>query len=234
MIVRAKRKTNFTIISNVGMEDERLSFKARGVLAYVLTKPDHWQINERHLATVGPDGVTLIRAALKELEVCGYLQRVRERDEHGLFAWVSVIYDEPCLENPRMEKPCVDNPCSDSPCVDNPPLVSTDIASTDGVRTEEKAAEAATPTVGEAWADNMPGMMTPSLLDQLKELEKEYSEREIVGAIGIAVKRNRRTLGYVEGVLRRGIDLPPPNGSKPKSAAYITDPVTGERKEVFA
>lgn len=93
---------------------------------------------------------------------------------------------------------------------------------------------AATPTVGEAWADNMPGTMTPMLLDQLKQLEKEYSAREIIGAIEIAVKRNKRTLGYVEGVLRRGVDLPQSNGAKPKAPAYIIDSVTGERKQVLA
>lgn len=87
--------------------------------------------------------------------------------------------------------------------------------------------------VGKAWTDNMSGTLTPFLIDQLKELEKEYNPREIVGAIEIAVKRNRRTLSYVEGILRRGVDLPPMNTVKPKTAAYITDPVTGERREVM-
>lgn len=148
MIIRAKRKTNFTIISNVGMEDERLSFKARGVLAYVLTKPDHWQVNERHLATVGPDGVTLVRAALKELETYGYLQRVRQRGDNGKFTWVSIVYDEPCLGNPRMEKPClekprVDKPCMEKPCVDNPTLVSTEEASTEERKTKKESGSSA-------------------------------------------------------------------------------------------
>jgi DnaD/phage-associated family protein len=225
VIIRAKRKTNFTIISNVGMNDERLSFKAKGLLAYLLTKPDDWRVNERHLETVGPDGVTAVRAALKELELCGYLQRDRERDDQGLFVWTSIVYDEPCVDNPSMDKPSVDNRT----------LVSTEETSTDGVKTEKKAVEAAAtaPTVGEAWADNMPGLMTPMILSRLEELEKEYSEREIVGAIEIAVKRNKRNLGYVEGVLRRGVDLPS-NGSKPKTAAYITDPVTGEQRQVLA
>jgi len=42
-IVRAKRKTNFTIIGNTGLKDKRLSLKAKGLLAYMLSLPDDWK-----------------------------------------------------------------------------------------------------------------------------------------------------------------------------------------------
>lgn len=95
MIVRAQRNTNFTIISNVGLRDERLSYKARGLLAYLLSMPDHWRTNERHLAAHAPDGRHAVRSGLKELEQAGYLIRQRLRLEDGTFDWHSVIYDEP-------------------------------------------------------------------------------------------------------------------------------------------
>lgn len=112
MIVRAKRKTNFTIMSNAGLRDERLSFKARGVLAYLLSMPDNWTVSDRHLATVGPDGRHAVQAALKELETHGYLRRERHRAENGKFEWNSVIYDEPqsVSEEPEPEETMAGKP----------------------------------------------------------------------------------------------------------------------------
>lgn len=105
MIVRSRRKTNFTVMSNVGLRDERLSFKARGVLAYLLSMPDNWKVSDRHLATIGPDGRHLVQAALKELEECGYLVRERRHTKGGTFIWDSVIYDEPQDESTMARKP---------------------------------------------------------------------------------------------------------------------------------
>lgn len=95
MIVRAQRNTNFTIMSNVGLRDERLSYKARGLLAYLLSMPDHWRTSERHLAAKAPDGRHAVSTGLKELERAGYLIRQRIRLDDGTFDWHSVIYDEP-------------------------------------------------------------------------------------------------------------------------------------------
>jgi len=105
MIIRSKRKTNFTVMSNVGLRDERLSFKARGMLAYMLSMPDNWKVSDRHLATVGPDGRHLVQAALKELEECGYLVREQRHMKNGTFVWDSVIYDEPQVESTMARKP---------------------------------------------------------------------------------------------------------------------------------
>ena len=103
MIVRSHRKTNFTIISNMGMDDTRLSLKAKGLLAYLLTKPDNWQVNDRHLSSIGPDGRSAIQAALKELEATRYLVREKYQDEKGQWLWRSTVYDEPWTENPATE-----------------------------------------------------------------------------------------------------------------------------------
>ncbi len=131
MIVRAKRKTNFTIISNVGMNDERLSLKAKGMLAYLLTKPDNWQVSDRHLATIGPDGRSAVQAALKELETFGYLVRKRARNEQGQWSYVSYIYDEPWSE-----KPWTENPATVNPSTENPAKVSTEVVSTEVTKRE--------------------------------------------------------------------------------------------------
>lgn len=77
------------------LEDERLSFKARGVWAYLMTKPHDWRINYRHLMGVGPDGQRAILSALNELGEAGYLTRSQRRDENGKWEWRYDIYERP-------------------------------------------------------------------------------------------------------------------------------------------
>ncbi len=88
----------------------------------------------------------------------------------------------------------------------------------DQVKEEVKAATPATadPSVAmvwESWYANMPSAKSPIVVDSVNDLLSEYSAAEIVEAISIAVKRNKRSLSYVEGILKKGVfNQPPPNG----------------------
>lgn len=133
MIVREARREKFTIVSNVALEDPRLSFQAKGLLVYLLSKPDGWSVSREHLATVGPNGISSVRAILTELEQCGYLTRTRKAGEHGHFAWESIIHEH-CV--PSAEKPPMVKPPMEKPPVVNRRLVNTDSVKTDIAKTE--------------------------------------------------------------------------------------------------
>lgn len=96
MIVRSKRRDRFVVIGNETIRDRRLSYKARGILAYLLSLPDNWSISSQYLSTVAPDGRDAVRTGLQELEATGYLVRTRIQDsETGRWGWHQVIYDTP-------------------------------------------------------------------------------------------------------------------------------------------
>ncbi len=88
------------------------------------------------------------------------------------------------------------------------------------------------------WADNMPGTMTPIIADAIADDVHTYGADEVIRAVGIAVTANKRSLQYVQGILRRrasgddakrnGNGVPP----KQKQIGYIRDPRTGEQIEV--
>lgn len=94
-IVRAPRNSHFTVLSNDLIEDSRLSFKARGLLAYLLSRPDGWQTDAGRLASQGPDGRSAILAGLKELEKAGYLKRTRSQGERGRWSTACEVFDTP-------------------------------------------------------------------------------------------------------------------------------------------
>ena len=85
-IIRQKRKERFSIVNNKIIEDKQISFKARGLLIYMLSKPDDWKFYPDELANHSDkDGVKAINTALQEMESAGYLVRKRKRDKGGHF-----------------------------------------------------------------------------------------------------------------------------------------------------
>lgn len=93
-ITRARRRQNFTVIPNEAIDDERMSFRARGLLAYLLSRPDGWTTSAERLASVATEGRDAVRTALREIEDAGYLRRTVSR-VGGRFASDWQVVDEP-------------------------------------------------------------------------------------------------------------------------------------------
>lgn len=97
--------SNFTILSNAVLNDDRLSFRARGVLIWLLSKPDDWRTRSDSIASQSPkEGRDAIRSALRELAELGYLVREKFQNELGQWCTVQTIYEEPAI-HPGPENP---------------------------------------------------------------------------------------------------------------------------------
>lgn len=84
------------------MQDSRLSLKARGLLALMLSMPPEWEFTQADLVKRMPDGKAALRAAMKECVKYGYLIRQpQKRGESGKFSdAVCNVYDSPQIEEP--------------------------------------------------------------------------------------------------------------------------------------
>ena len=99
-IIRVRRcPNNFVTMNKTFLEDTRLSFKAKGILAYLLSKPDNWKVIIGNLVNSSTDGKKAIYSGLKELKDCGYYKKIPIRDENGrkIIRWESTIYEIPEL-----------------------------------------------------------------------------------------------------------------------------------------
>lgn len=114
-------KSNYTVISNAVLRDERLSFRARGVLAAILSRPDNWKTTAESLARESKEGRNAILTVLKELEEVGYMTRRKYRNDKGQWIWESLIFDKP--QTPEFRNPSTDDPTSDEPSTENQTLI---------------------------------------------------------------------------------------------------------------
>lgn len=73
------------------LRDRRLSWGARGLFAFLWDCPRGWRPSAAHLSTMGPDGITAVRARLRELETVAALRYDAIRNPDGTLAgkrWV--------------------------------------------------------------------------------------------------------------------------------------------------
>jgi hypothetical protein len=104
-IGRKRKKNGFTQISNSMLEDSRLSWRAKGLLSYMLSRPDNWKINKTDLQKRATDGRDALQSGLAELKEIGYLHIYRKHSENGQFEYIWEYDDEPFTpENLNTEK----------------------------------------------------------------------------------------------------------------------------------
>lgn len=122
-IIRGPRPTEkYYVLDKRISEDWRLSWAARGLLVYLLGKPDSWEVSVAALVkeTEGSGKPTKrdgMYSLLRELEAAGYLSRRQERSDAGTFEAADYLVHE---------LPCRDEPLTANPFTANPTQTSTD------------------------------------------------------------------------------------------------------------
>lgn len=99
---------HFTQIPNDWLRDGRLSFKARGILAMIMSHREGWSLSINSIASQNQEGKDAVRSAIQELEKAGYLYRT-QANEGGKFGEAIWITQDPG-DLPMAENPTTDNP----------------------------------------------------------------------------------------------------------------------------
>jgi hypothetical protein len=83
--------TDHTTIASGTLTDPCLSFRARGLLGYLLAQPDSWTGSTHDIAHAAPEGHQAVQTAMSELERAGYLTRQRGRTERGTMCFSMIV-----------------------------------------------------------------------------------------------------------------------------------------------
>ena len=115
-IIRKHKNSNFTVVDNEILKNNKLSLKAKGLLVILLSLPDDWEFSVSGLSSLSKDGRDSTRSTLKELENNGYLKMEQTKNDDGMFGKVVYnVYEVPFTGNPSTGNPFTDKPFTDIP-----------------------------------------------------------------------------------------------------------------------
>lgn len=100
---RVEKNKNYTVMSNIHLRDKNLSYKAKGLLSFMLSLPDDWDYSINGLVSLSKERVKAVRSAIKELEDNKYLVREKNKLENGRFDYDYIIYEEPYTQKGHAE-----------------------------------------------------------------------------------------------------------------------------------
>lgn len=147
-IFRVEKDKSYCTIKNDVFLDSRISWGAKGVLGYALTKPDDWDLYISEVTKNGIDKIDKVTKYFKELRLAGYIEYVVIREKGKIIKTEYLIYEKPLHNNPvsfkttyqkRKERelkklslePNLDNPRQEKPetafqVQEKQPLLNTD------------------------------------------------------------------------------------------------------------
>ena len=109
-IYRIHKEDNYVIVDKAFLLNEKISLKAKGLLALLLSYPDNWQFYEAEIVQHAADKANSLSSGLKELIENGYIVRKLGKDETGKFKGYEYhIYEKPITEKPITENPVLLN-----------------------------------------------------------------------------------------------------------------------------
>ncbi|CGG63908.1 MULTISPECIES: DnaD domain protein [Bacillus] len=207
-IIRVKKDSNYSVINNTGLKDERLSWKAKGILAYALTLPDDWTFHISELARHAKDGEDSLRTGFKELKELGYVKRypVRDGNTKKITRWDTEIYETPQRNMPQVENQDVVKPYEENQKLLNTNRLTTNKRNTnhydDMDKLESRVFINERVKVSCNFIKGMGIPLSEIAIAELGDFCNLFSDELIQHAINKAVDENAPRWNYIKAILR--------------------------------
>lgn len=187
--IKAKKETNYTVLDNTFIQDTRLSWKAKGVMTYLLSLPDDWVIHLSEIERHATDGKDSLRSAINELKKYGYILTEQKKDASGRFCEsVYTVYEKPKI--PYAEKPLAENPYTEKPLAENPPLQNTNNTKYEIIQSTKSTKECA-----------LDCLQTKNLVNTFFEKITKHNQEQIEQKKKIPISQNMIAFAQKEGRL---------------------------------
>ena len=146
IIIMAKREDPFSRVSKSMLDDEQLSWRAKGVLSYLLGKPAGWKLRVGDLLNKSKDGKHAVRAALKELREAGYAELRPVRAGGRIVEWCWKISDT-AIFSPDTDFQDVENQVLENRHHSKNEGIKNDLRKKEGLQSSYRASQAKQPAV---------------------------------------------------------------------------------------
>ncbi|MCR3758906.1 DnaD domain protein [Clostridium felsineum] len=208
-VIRVEKRQSYVVMNKEALQNNNLSWKAKGLLAYLLSLPDNWQIYVDELSKHSRDGRDSTLTALKELIKARYIYREQIRGSNGKFGrYRYVVYESPknvdiTNISPQTEKPYTGNPEAEKPKSENPELLNNNILNTNKLNNNLniKEEETCDKRVIILYRKCISKNISDFEYEKLIELEKAYGIELLSKAIEIAACKNAKNINYISVVL---------------------------------
>ena len=94
-VFKIEKQKNYTVMSNYHLQDKNLSYKAKGLLSFMLSLPEDWDYSLNGLVAVSKESKKAIRNIINELIENGYVVREQGRGEKGYYKYDYIIREIP-------------------------------------------------------------------------------------------------------------------------------------------
>ncbi|MDC6077451.1 DnaD domain protein [Limosilactobacillus reuteri] len=225
--IRKQYQKGFTTLDNTPLNDESLSWKAKGLFAYLWSKPDDWDYRVTEVARHATDGIGSTSTGVNELEQAGYLKR-KQKNKNGVFGdSVWTLSEQPIFKNPLTENPSSDNALTEEPYTENRKLLNTDLLNTNSTNkrtsTNKLLADAqhSFQEITTLWQNNW-GFPNGIAQQDLTEWSKEFGNDLVYYCVEFALRHNVTARG-ADPYLNRKLSDYRKQGIKTVQAAIESD-----------
>ena len=129
-VFKIEKNKDYTVMSNYHLRDKSLSYKAKGLLSFMLSLPEDWDYSLNGLVAISKESKDGIRSILKELQEHHYIEIEKVRGDKGYFEYNYLIYEIPHFRNIEKINPGMENPYMDNPDMETTTQINTNIINT--------------------------------------------------------------------------------------------------------
>ena len=153
-VIRVKKRPNgFVMLDRAFLENPNLSWKAKGILAYLLSKPDNWKVIISNLVNNATDGKAAVYSGLAELREHGYYEKIPVRDGEGrrISHWEGTVSEVPMESRENTPQSLltdfqeIDNQDIENQYLDNTPRTNNDFSNNNFTKNQSSQVMSATP-----------------------------------------------------------------------------------------
>ena len=199
-IFRVEKKENYVVLDKGFLNDKRLSWQAKGLLAYMLSLPNDWVFNINDLKNRSRNGRDATKNIIKELQEFGYIIKEQTKEKGKFSNNRYIVLEHPVL--PLTENPLTENPSTESPLTENPSLLNNKELNNNLLSNKEKL-EVVVVNAHRFYQENF-GVESPFVSECIDQWIDDVGDEIVIEAMKRALKQQKKW-NYAEGILREWV-----------------------------